>query len=127
MTAAERTKPNPCNAENSKNVIDLEANHMENPGAAQGFQQIGKPMLRAYTLETAFVYSQAVDPRSLDDIMTCALGRSEAVVQLLLSDLADNSEFTHTPKTLTNALLLLQGQIEQMQTVMRNYRKGAAA
>lgn len=126
MKAADIKKPQRSNVRAFGNVINFEVNHMANNSAATPIHQPVQRLM-ADTPETAFIYNPAVDPLSLDDVMNCGLLRSLAVTRLLLGDIGANGEFTHSLATVTNTLWMLEGQLEQMHSVLRNYRKGEAA
>lgn len=99
---------------------------MANNSAATPIHQPAQRLM-VDTPETAFIYNPAVDPLSLDGVMNCGLLRSLAVTRLLLGDIGTNGEFTHSLETVTNTLWLLEGQLEQLYIVMRNYRQGESA
>lgn len=79
--------------------------------------------LFADTPESALIYNQNVDPRSLDDVMLCALQRNAAVVDVLIGDILEQDQFAIPIPTVRNLLWLLQGQMQQMTMIMREYRK----
>lgn len=79
--------------------------------------------LFADTPESALIYNQNVDPQSLDDVMLCALQRNTAVVDALFYDILERDQFAIPIPTVRNLLWLLQGQLQQMTMIMREYRK----
>lgn len=79
--------------------------------------------LFADTPESALIYNQNVDPQSLDDVMLCALQRNAAVVDVLIGDILEQDQFAIPIPVVRNLLWLLQGQFNQMEIIMRSYRK----
>lgn len=73
--------------------------------------------------ETALIFNPAVDPQCIDDVMLCALHRNAAVVDILVADIVEQDHFTVPIHVVRNLLWLLQGQFDQMKTIMRDYRK----
>lgn len=108
MTIAERTKPRRSNVRALNSVNHLETKHMANNSAATPLHQATTQRL-VDTPEAAFIYNPAVDPLSIDDVMSCGLLRSLAVTRLLLGDIGANGEFTHSAATVTNSLWMLEG------------------
>lgn len=125
MKAAGIKKPQRGNVRAFNNVINYEVNHMANNSAATPLHQATQRLVD--TPEAAFIYNPAVDPLSIDDVMNCGLSRSLAVVRLLMGDIGAGGEFTHSAATITNALWMLEGQLEQLHSAMMNYRRGAPA
>jgi hypothetical protein len=99
-------------------VINFEVNHMANNSAATPLQQARPAKRQAISADDAFIIDQGVDPDCMVDVMNSAISRSQAVLQLLIADLGDNNGSTHTPKTLLNALWLLQGQLDQIDQAL---------
>lgn len=73
--------------------------------------------------ESALIFNPTTDPQSIDDIMLCALQRNAAVVDVLVHDILERDQFAIPIPTVRNLLWLLQGQLEQMTMIMREYRK----
>lgn len=81
------------------------------------------PPTRADSPESALIFNPLTDPQSIDDIMLCALQRNAAVVDVLACDILERDQFAIPIPTVRNLLWLLQGQLEQMTMIMREYRK----
>lgn len=77
----------------------------------------------ACTPERAFLCNQNLDPQSPVLVMGCALERSNALIDLLLAD-AQGDSFTVPMHTVRNLLWLLQGQFEQMHTLINQHMCG---
>lgn len=89
----------------------------------QSTDTLQQPSLFADTPESALIYDQNIDPRSIDDVMLCALQRNAAVVDVLIGDILEHDQFAIPIPVVRNLLWLLQGQFSQMEIIMRNYRK----
>lgn len=82
-----------------------------------------EPQLLVDSPEAAMVYNPQVNPSSIDDVMICALQRNAAVVDILVADISEQDHFSVPIGVVRNLLWLLQGQFNQMETIMRDYRK----
>lgn len=78
--------------------------------------------LLADTPESALIYNPNVDPKSIEDVMLCALQRNAALVDVLIGDILERDQFDIPIPVVRNLLWLLQGQFAEMTTIMSSYR-----
>lgn len=106
----------PTRQRQGSGVNRLEVIHVNKASTAQ---VAGQEKRRSFdTPEAAFALRGDLDPACADDLLSCMLLRSGAVVTMMLSSVCDHDGINWKPSIIINLLWLLQGQIDQMQAVV---------